>query len=174
MTESKGRNRAPIESFIGVAWVNRRDLASWDLIASAFATLLGVWLVSDRTLDRTFTDVLMAEVAAVGALFGFVVAGLAIVVAFLDERFLRVIRETETGVVGSFWPFWLISALAVTSMVCSGTALLLVGVRNDTLDRAAFGVTTFFALWALLGALRLVQFIVAQGLSRAGSIDRSA
>lgn len=171
---SSPKNRAPIESFWSVAAENRRDVASWDVLAAALLAGVAVLLTPDRVIDRTLPGLLQAEVQAVGALFGFVIAGLAVVVAFFDARFLKLLKRTTTGVSGSFWPFWLISAIAVCSLMASGISLVVVGFDCPLADRIAFAVTTFFGVWALLAALRLIQFIVAQGVSRARELDSGA
>lgn len=170
---TRGANRVATESFWRVASENRRDVVSWDLAVAGVAAALAGWLTPDEVISRALSGLLQAEVQGVGALFGFVIAGLAVVVAFFDARFLKLLQRTETGVVGSFWPFWLISAIAVCSLLSSGVGLLVVGFECHLANRIVLVVTTLFSVWAVLAALRLIQFVVAQGVSRARQLERS-
>ena len=162
----------PIETFHGTAWAYRRDILSWDLLVALPVAGVSAAFVTDKMLTDGLHELLLGEVTAIAALFGFIVAGLAVVVAFLDERFLQFLAREDQDFVGNFWPFWLVAGLAVISLALSGAGLIIVAGAHARVARYVFGVTTLFALWALFASLRLVQFIVAQGVSRALILTR--
>lgn len=165
--------QVPLETFRATAWSNRADLKKWDLY-TALALAIVAPIVADKEALASLPDLYLAEVTGIAALFGFVIAGLAVMVAFLDQRFLTVVRQTDSGLVGALWPFWLVSALAVAAITASGAGIVLRTINCEPFQRLVFGITTLFAAWALFCSLRLVQYIVSQGVNRTIQFDDAA
>jgi hypothetical protein len=78
----------------------------------------------------------------------------------------RLPRSASRSPSGDFWPFWYVAAIAATSVVASGCGLL-AAERDRHLRHVVFGITTFFALYAVLATVNLVGFVKTQGETRA-------
>src|SRR5205823_1795754 len=116
-------------------------------------------------------SLLTAEFGLIGAVLGVVVAGLAIVVAFLSREYADVITRAKGGALGEFWPFWFVAAAAGAAVVAAGAGLVLIE-QVHSLRRAVFGVTTFLSVYAVVATVNLVAYITQQGVTRARQLSR--
>src|SRR5689334_7503249 len=110
----------PVEGFFKTTIARRRDLLGWDLVIAAALTAAAVVFVESETLKNVLTELLVAEFGLIGAVLGVVVAGLAIVVAFLSREYAKVLMEAEDAPIGDFWPFWFVAALAAIAELPPG------------------------------------------------------
>lgn len=115
-------------------------------------------------------DFFMAAVGGLAALLAVIIAGLAIIVALLNEEFVGVLADTRSGLAGDLWPFWLVSALCVAGIVTSAMGLLMFISLTATELAIVLGFAVFFGAYALLAALNLVALIIFQGLNRGQQI----
>lgn len=161
----------PVEGFFKTTWGQREQWLGWDLFLAAIITAAGVVFVNSDTLKNVLSNLLVAEFGLIGAVLGVVVAGLAIVVAFLSREYAKVLTKADDGPIGDFWPFWFVAAIAATAVLAAGAGLV-VADQWPCLRRTVFGVTTFFSTYAVLATVNLVAFVTQQGVTRAWQLAR--
>lgn len=164
-------SKPEVESLWKATWRNRRELWSWDLWLAVGLAVLAVCFVKSKVLEANLKPLLLAEFGLIGALLGLVIAGLAIVIGFLGREYAVVIMESERGPSGEFWPFWYVALLAALSIITAGAGVILVA-QEECFRKPVFGVTTFFASYAVLASVNLVAFVKAQGETRAFLLAR--
>jgi hypothetical protein len=165
--------RPPTQGFWKTTWGNKRQIVNWDISVSVALAIGAHFAFRGRSLSSTLPSLLVAEFGVVSALLGLVIAGLAIVVAFMSSDYAAIMMRTEDGPAGEFWPFWYVSALSAVSIIVTGASLLLIN-EHPRLTRLAFGLTTLLTSYVLLAAVNLVGFIKSQGETRAWQLSRRA
>jgi hypothetical protein len=161
----------PVHGFVRTTWRLRSQIISWDLLVAAGLTCVGVLFASCSTLESVLSDLLVAEFGLIGAVLGVVIAGLAIVVAFLSRQYARILVRSEEGPIGDLWPFWFVAALSASAVLAAGAGLVLIA-QEPSLRRAVFGVTTFLSSYAVLATVNLVAFVAQQGVTRAWQLSK--
>ncbi len=109
----------------------------------------------------------VAELGVASALVGIVIAGLAILVAFLSEDYLEVMATAPGGVEADFFPFWFTAAIGVGTIVVNGIAIAVGHSISEISQRALLAGGAWLFLWTLFAMLNLVAFIAAHGSNRA-------
>lgn len=161
------RQRYQIQGFWHAAWKNRRQIPSWDIVA-AFVLAVCAWFgLDDRTIALGLEPLLQAEVSALGTLLGLVIAGLAILVAFLSRDWIAVLIRASNGIQGDFFPFWYVAGLTTSALTFAGAGLILRLQATPLQSRVIATGSIFLTLYAVFSALNLVAFIVHQGGNRA-------
>lgn len=146
--------------------------SGWDgTSASPRIAAAGVVFIDSDTLRNVLMELLMAEFGLIGAVLGVVVAGLAIVVAFLSREYAQVLMKSDDGPIGDFWPFWFVAVIAATAVLAAGSGIVVVD-QWPCLRRTVFGVTTFFSAYGVLATVNLVAFVTQQGVTRAWQLAR--
>ena len=84
---------------------------NWDLALAAVLTAAGVLFVKSSVIHDVLNGLLTVEFGLIGAVLGVVIAGLAIIVAFLTREYANVLMRSEGGPIGDFWPFWFVAGL---------------------------------------------------------------
>ncbi|MTD46846.1 hypothetical protein GKE82_21755 [Conexibacter sp. W3-3-2] len=163
----------PVKNLFATTWEQRQHLLGWDLAVAVIVTAAGTTLVKSSTLSATLPNLLIAEFGLIGAVLGVVVAGLAIVVAFLSREYAVVLDRDTEGPIAEFWPFWFVAAIAASAVVCAGAGLI-VAEQVPCARRAVFGVTTFLSVYAVAATVNLVAFVAQQGVTRAWQLARRA
>jgi hypothetical protein len=161
----------PVEGFFKTTWTQRAHWLDWDLFVAVLVTTAAVVFVNSITLEKILKDLLVAEFGLIGAVLGVVIAGLAIVVAFLSREYARVLMKADDGPIGDFWPFWFVAVLAATAVLAAGSGIV-IEAQWPPLRRTVFGVTTFFSTYAVLATVNLVAFVAQQGVTRAWQLAR--
>lgn len=161
----------PVEGFLKTTWSQRAHWLDWDLVVAVLVTTVAVVFVRSSTLEEVLKELLVAEFGLIGAVLGVVIAGLAIVVAFLSREYARVLMKAEDGPIGDFWPFWFVAAVAATAVLAAGSGIV-VEAQWPSLRRVVFGVTTFLSIYAVLASVNLVAFVAQQGVTRAWQLAR--
>jgi hypothetical protein len=160
-----------VPGFIATAWLFRSKIVfSWDAGGATVAAILAVWLPSDQQVASLATPLAGAALGVGSALVGVVVAGLAVVVAFLDDEFLGVMDEgTERygGVEGQLFPFWFVTATGVATLLLSVLLLLAAAVLPPVALRLLFAGVIALFVWTALGVFNLVASLQATGVTRA-------
>lgn len=163
----------PIVGFWHALWRHRRAVfLSWDVWSAVVLGALGATIVPEPLLLRAATQVASIGLTIMGAILGVILAGLAIVVVFLDREYLKVL-ERAGGVHADFFPFWFTAALAVVTVVLDVALVLIAEALPHAALRIAVGVVLWFALWTLFATLNLVAFVGAHGENRALQILKS-
>jgi hypothetical protein len=141
-------------------------LVNWDLATAGVLVAAGGIFLTTKTLEAELNSLLLAEFGLIGALLGLVIAGLAIVIGFLGREYAVVVMKADGGPSAEFWPFWFVSALAATAIICAGVGIVAVH-QWPSLMREIFIISSFFSLYAVLASVNLVATVKAQGETRA-------
>lgn len=114
----------------------------------------------------------VAYISLGAALFGIVLAGLAVVAAFFDRAYVLELREGGT-LDQALFGFWWVAALAVVSLLASVTMTAVVYAKSsEGVTAVALTVATALFVAALLEALTLVGTLMRHGLYRAELMAR--
>lgn len=149
-------------------WLHRRGVFwSWDIWTSAaLAAAAGIG-VRDRTIDQALGNLLLAQTAALAAVLGIVIAGLAIVASQLSRPFLSALSRSTGGIEADFFPFWHLTAVLVVGVAFAGGGYLVLPQATCVQARVVLVATTFFGTYGLFATVNLVALIVGQGVNRA-------
>jgi hypothetical protein len=161
----------PVQGFFKATWKQRTQLLGWDLGGALIVTTASVLLVDSGVLSSVLPDLLMAEFGLIGAILGVVIAGLAIVVAFLSRDYAEALARADDGSIGDFWPFWFVAVISAAAVISAGAGLIIVKQVCGS-ERAVFGVTTFLSTYAVLATVNLVAFVAQQGVTRVWQLTR--
>lgn len=151
----------------------RGILVHWDWPVALATGLVVTFLSDECQLREHYREALLAEVGVAAGLLGIVLAGLALVVAFLDDDLIVFLHETGDGLAEDVFPF------SFTALLAAGTALAGVGFALATPPgdigwiRAATLVTWFLFGWTLLGVVSLVRLVYQYGTVRVTHIVTS-
>lgn len=127
-----------------------------------------LYLYLDNDLSREGVKALGVAYLSLGAaLFGIVLAGLAVVAAFFDREYVLWLRE-RGSLRPSFFLFWWVAALAVGALLAS-VALTVAAYAGHSRPVTAtlLTVATVLFVSTLLEALALVGTMMRHGLYRA-------
>ena len=132
----------------------------WYELFFSIVVMVAAWFIVEKTVGQFGLDAFLgssrqslygstAEIA--GALLGFVLAGIAIIMALPDTRILRKIRSTKAYSQVNTIFFSTLRYLAAT------TVLALIALFVDTADHS-FVILFYFSTWGLLiSSLRLAR-----------------
>jgi hypothetical protein len=159
-----------IEGFLVSCWTFRDTIVwSWDFAAAVIVGVLAWTLPTDLQVVAFVEPLAAAGVALGAALVGVVVAGLAVVVALLDDALLALMEtDVKSGyVAGHIFPYWFVTATGVVTLLL-GTLLSVAGeALYPELLRPLFAAEAAFLVWTVLGVFNLVGSLQALGLNRA-------
>lgn len=125
------------------------------------AIVPGGHLVEDR-----FATVLATEAGIGAGLLGLVLAGLALVISFLNDDIMLLMDSEGEGLAEDVWPF---SFTATLSAVCTIVAVVALAIASNTDERwmrLGLGVATFLFVWTLFCVLALVRSVHEYGRVR--------
>ena len=160
-----------VPGFFRTCWLFRSKIVfSWDFAFAALAVAVS-WIVPTDQQVRDLSEPLApVAVGLATALIGVVVAGLAVVVAFLDDDFLALVNEATRqygGVEGQLFPYWFVTGTGVAATL---GAILLMLTREALAGpplRFLFAATLGLLVWTAVGVFNLVASMQAIGVSRA-------
>jgi hypothetical protein len=160
-----------VPGFFATCWLFKGKIVfSWDFAGAVLGSIAAFVLPSDLQVAGQ-SESLASSALGVGlALVGVVVAGLAVIVVFLDDEFLSVMDEaTEQygGVEGQLFPFWFVTATGVATILLSALLLLTHGALPSLWLRLLFTAVVGLLVWTSLGVFNLVASLQATGVSRA-------
>jgi len=106
-------------------------------------------------------------VALSAALFGIVLAGLAVIAAFFDPAYVKLLHRAEV-LRPSLFAFWWVAFLAVVALVAALVVQYTAGaIHARCIVGTEFTIATFLFLFAIFEALSLVGTVMRHGLWRA-------
>jgi hypothetical protein len=144
-----------------------RGLYTAGLLALPFVVLVAV----DQVRSAEVVTIVVAFLGLAAALFGIVLAGLAIVGVFFDRDY-AVIAYRSKLLEKSLFLFWWVGTLAVIAICTASLTLLLALVSHcAALLAPAVGVSAFFFFATLLESLSLLGHLMRQGMYRAAVQD---
>jgi hypothetical protein len=160
-----------VPGFFATCWLFKSKIVfAWDFVGAVIAAVAAFVLPSDVQV-AALSEKLAVSALGVGlALVGVVVAGLAVIVAFLDDEFLAVMDEaTERygGVEGQLFPFWFVTGTGVATIILSATVLLTHEILPTLALRLGFVGIAALLVWTSLGVFNLVAGLQSTGVSRA-------
>ena len=145
-----------------------RDWAPWVTLALALAIVL---CSNEDVLRSVRADVGVAQVGIGTAILGIVLAGLAILVAFLDEKYIELLEKIPPGLIADLWVF---KYAAIVAIVCAAMGMLLVLFAD--LPLWALRMLFIIALWSFGYLLWLlydvIKFIAEHAKARAVQIRK--
>ena len=144
------------------------DPALWaTLVIAALIASLG----NEHVLQSETVAVGTAEVAMAGALLGIVLAGLAILVVFLDEKYIALLQQVPPGFDADLWPF---KFTALLSIICKafGMSLILIGNPTSLVLRIVLGFSLWSFSYLLWTMYDLVKFIAGHAKARVTQIQK--
>lgn len=163
-------DRSRLRGFWASCWYFRDKIVwSWDFGLFLTATLAAAVLPSDKEVSDLLAPLTDAAMVLAAALVGVVVAGLAVVVALLDDELLSLMEGDERSgrVAGHLFPYWFVTATGIATFLLAlaiqlfGVVLAPVGVR------IGFALVVGLAVWTALGVLNLVGSLNLLAINRA-------
>lgn len=138
------------------------ELLRLDFLVAVCGAAGGVWIALESPATAQRTAALASQL--VGVAVGAVVAGVAVMAAFMDESFLRKVRLIEKKPKRYLVPFVFTAAIGVWAFV----SILVVGAIPDSapswLRATSSGGSAFLTVWtmaSLLPCLKLLLDFVA-------------
>lgn len=140
-------------------------LIDTDFILAFFAAATTAVFFPVAEADRL--DLVLTTVAAVASgLLGLVLAGMAILVGLLNEKYLRVASRAGAGVIEDFFPFSFAALVATITVLVSLASLVFVPRESAKIVRVVAGTNAFFLVWTLFSVTALVRFSAGVGVLR--------
>ena len=139
-----------------------------DLWVTLAASALPGALLDYQTLVKASPTLVSAQLQVAPALLGVALAGLAVLVVFLDRRYIALLESVPPGIAADIFPFQWTAALAVVTLVLS-LVLGYVSVMPESywvLFRASFIVALWSFLYLLWSVLDLLAFLAAHARNR--------
>ncbi len=140
------------------------DVLRFDLLIGLLGCGGGIWLAlaSPKTLAR----VLPLAATIVGIVIGAVLAGVAVLAAFLDQSFLRKLRAINREPVRYLSPFLFTATLGVLAALFVLAVVALPKSTPTWVLATGAGVTGLFTFWTIASVIpnlnTLVQFVGLQ------------
>jgi hypothetical protein len=160
-----------VPGFLATCWLFKSKIVfSWDFLGAVLAVAAAIVLPSDSQVASLSEPLAGAAIGVGLALVGVVVAGLAVIVAILDDEFLAVIDHATRqygGVEGQLFPFWFVTGTGVATILLSTTLLLAHAALPSLALRIVFAGDVALLVWTSLGVFNLVASLQATGVSRA-------
>lgn len=144
------------------------DFGLWITLAVSMAI---AFMGNEEVLRAARTDVGIAQVSIGTAILGIVLAGLAILIVFLDEKYIKLLEQLPPGIKADLWVF---KFVALISIICAafGMLLILIGYPPTSLFRTILGLSLWsfsYLLWLLFD---LVKFVIGHAKVRVKQIQK--
>jgi len=138
-------------------------LGAWDFWSAALLAVLGsIFYVRSQASVPAHVGVAGDFLSIAAALFGVVLAGLAIVAALLGDRYARFLRRAGSTSLDVLSQFVVVAGLLVASIVLTiayRASAEPVSKASPIAEQFSFGATFFLFLWSLFASLQLVKLI---------------
>lgn len=151
-------------------WLHWRDiLFSWDLLAAIVGAFVSLAIKPD---SKTVIQLASAIVSVMSSIIGIVLAGLAVVTAFLDRNYVTVLDRVGHGVATEVFNFRYPAVAAIISVIFS---VVLIVAQNETWYPGAYrwlmAITIFFFLYTLFIMLNLIASIGGHLMNRSAQLN---
>ena len=151
-------------------WLRQTILDPFLWITLILSTVIA-FIGDEKILRSVSIEVGSAQVHIGTALLGIVLAGLAILVVFLDEKYIELLEKVPPGFDADLWPFKFTAFIAVVC-AASGMALMLLGNPSTLVFRLVFGLALWSFLYLLWNMFELVRFIAGHAKTRMMQIQK--
>ena len=151
-------------------WLHRYDiLLSWDLWVAAGGAVASVALKPSQNTVVLFAS---SAISVMSAIIGIVLAGLAIITAFLDRKYVAVLNKVGHGLATEVFNFRYPAAVAIVNVIFSAVLIL---AQNESWYSSASNwlmpVSIFFFLYALFITLNLIASIGGNLMNRSTQLN---
>ncbi len=110
-----------------------------------------------------------AMVEMSGALFGIVLAGLAIFIVFLDRKYIRLIKQV-IGISSSLIPIKTVAFLTILCLAF-GLGLIILGEPSSLILRVIIGIALWIYFYLLVQMWEFVKWLIEHAKARAMQIE---
>jgi hypothetical protein len=163
-----------VPGFWRACWTHKwRILRGGKPWVSLVAGVVPAVLLPGDGLKDTLASLAGAELGVAAALFGVVLAGMAVIVVFLSQEYLQLLAQLPDPVARFeriLFPFWFAAGLTVGAIFWDILILLVDALATDTLRRVILAGSTWFITWSLLEVMAVVALISGHGANRARQI----
>lgn len=141
---------------------------TWGSFFGAVAsTGVGYLYIRDILTNEGLKTLSVSYVSLSAALFGIVLAGLAVVATFFDPRYTEFLRRSGS-LKNTLFLFWWVATLAVLSLLASVALTVTSAVdAAKAINAVAVVLATFLFVSAVIEALALVGTLMRHGIYRA-------
>lgn len=129
--------------------IKHHDHIDWNLLLKVILPFMGGGLVLGQVIYYA------ADTQLLTLLLGVVVAALSLRALFVKPK---------TDKAGPFWP-WALSAGVVHGIIATGGPILVFGLNQQKLDKAAFR-STLLVVWLVMGVVLISSFIISGQLTK--------
>jgi hypothetical protein len=144
-------------------------LGAWDFWSALLIAVLGsVFYVRSQASVLAHVSIAGDFLSIGAALFGVVLAGLAIVAALLGDRYAKFLRSAGSTSLDVLSQFVVVAGLLVASIVATvmyRAAAEPISRTFPVVEQIAFGLACFLFLWSLFASLQLVKLIFGLAVS---------
>lgn len=137
-----------------------------DFVAAVVAGVLVAIVPGEHLVADRFSQVLATEAGIGAGLLGLVLAGLALVISFLNDEIMLVLDSEGDGLAEDIWPFSFTAALSAACTIVAVIALAIASNTDERWMRAGLGVSTFLFVWTLFSVLALIRSVHEYGRVR--------
>ena len=158
-----------------------RIIKSGDFLLAFTFSLLFSWISYDLSLSKSMIiDLSAIMVTIASTTLAVIIAGLAIVVSVSDNNFIKLLKQHNIydNILSLFWFSAIIAGVSIISTIISLSLTKFVNniplskiVIDELIFAASFGISLFFASYALFSVILLVGTIMRWGLYRGAFID---
>jgi hypothetical protein len=136
--------------------------------------VVAFWLPDCQLKDVT-VSLANAELTVATALLGVVLAGMAVLVVFLSQEYMRVLAQLTEPIVRFeriLFPFWFVAGLTVGTIFWDLGILTTAGLATDVWRRVLLAGSTWFVMWTLFEVMAVVALVSGHGANRARQVLR--
>lgn len=106
---------------------------------------------------------LLVEAGLGVAVLAVALTALSILVAFLGEEYVRILRQTELGIAGAIRPYRVIAVVSGSTTLAALVSILLWQVPGPDLRGLAVALSSGLAVWCVVGTVQLVGITAKHG-----------
>jgi len=149
-----------------------KTIKDWAIWITCIISLAIALFGDEGVLRCVKGDVGLAQIQIGTALLGIVLAGLAILVIFLDEKYIAILEKVPPGFDADLWPFKYTALIAIFCAVF-GMALIIIGYPPTWLLRLTYWLSLWsfsYLLWVLFD---LIKFVAGHAKARVTMIRKN-
>lgn len=149
----------------------RATIADPALWVTFVISLVIAFVGNEDVLRSARVDVGIAQVGIGTALLGIVLAGLTILIVFLDEEYIKLLEQVPPGIDADLWPF---KYTALIAIICAAFGMLLIVIGKP--HPLVFRIILLLSLWSFSYLLwlfyDLIKFVIEHAKARIIQIQK--
>lgn len=140
---------------------------SLDFILGFIVTTLLLLNFHNRQLFlQNDTTILVANLALGIAILGVNLTALSILVAFLDDKYLKIIQKSKYQIKGTLRPYKIVATVATLASLFSLASLVVSPVVICQVAFVLFALSCGFTVWSIVGTLQIIRITAFHGLMK--------